>query len=149
MSVDVKTVQPEKHLLGKILLRRNEITQDQLEKALDVQTTEGGYLGEVLIHLGYVEERDIVVALVVQCNLPYIAIQNYQIDKSIIEIIPAALARKYYIVPLDRVGNILSVVMADPLNLEIKNELENITRCNIAPFIATKVQIQEAIDRWY
>jgi type IV pilus assembly protein PilB len=140
---------PAKHKLGEILIRKKIISPDQLAKALDVQRSEKGYLGETLIRLGFVEERDILVALVVQCNLPYIAVQNYSVDKGIVNLIPEAVAKQYYVVPLDRVGNILSVVMADPLNEEIKTELIKLTQCKIAPFIATKAEIVEAIKRLY
>jgi len=149
MSDDNQNASTQKHRLGDILIRRGDITKEQLEKALASQKKEGSYLGEILIRLGFVEERDIVVALVVQCNLPYIAIQNYDIDKSILKLIPAELAQKYHVIPLDRVGDILSVVMADPLNAEVKEELQTVTNCKVAPFIATKTEIEEAIDRWY
>jgi len=140
---------PVKHKLGEILVRKKIISPDQLAKALAVQRSEKGYLGETLIRLGFVEERDILVALVVQCNLPYIAVQNYNVDKVIVDLIPEVVARQYHVIALDRVGNILSVVMADPLNEEIKTELIRMTQCTIAPFIATKSEIEEAIKRLY
>ena len=139
----------EKYRLGEILIKRNIITAQQLETALELQKKEKAYLGEILIRLGYLEERDILVALVVQCNLPYIAIRNYNIERDIVALIPSEVARKYHVIPLDRVGNILSVVMADPLNESIKQELIKRTSCDIAPFIATKAEIAEAIDRYY
>src|SRR6185295_6857629 len=128
---------PAKHKLGEILIHKKIITDVQLANALEVQKSEKGYLGETLIRLGFVEERDILVALVVQCNLPYIAVQNYNVETAIVNLIPQDVARAYHVIALDRVGNILSVVMADPLNEEIKTELIRITQCKIAPFIAT------------
>ena len=71
----------KKQLLGQILIKRKMITQEQLQHALDYQKKEGGVVGETLIKLGYVTERDIVVALIVQCGLPYIAVNKYDIDK--------------------------------------------------------------------
>jgi len=139
----------KRQLLGEILLKRNVITQAQLDKALKIQETEHGLLGEILIQLGFLEERDIVVALIVQCNLPYIAVDKYDIDGSILQLIPKDFVRKYRVVPLDRVGNVLTVVMADPLNLSVKAELQRITNYQIAPFISTKNEIDKAIQRWF
>jgi type IV pilus assembly protein PilB len=130
----------KKQLLGQILLKRGMITKEQLQYALDCQKKEGGVLGETLIKLGYVTEQDIVVALIVQCGLPYIAVNKYEIDRKVIDIIPANIARRFHIVPLDRVGDVLSVVMA---------KVEQITGCKVATFIATKTEIDEAIERWY
>jgi type IV pilus assembly protein PilB len=140
---------PQKELLGEILLKRRVINEQQLTHALKVQKEEGGYVGEILIRLGFLEERDIVVALIVQCNVPYIAIDKYEIDSPILQMIPEEIARKYQVVPLDRVGNVLSIVMADPLNVSVKAELQRLTNCQIAPFIATKKEIEKSLDRWF
>jgi type IV pilus assembly protein PilB len=144
-----KKVSTKKRLLGKILLDRNIINQAQLKHAIEVQETQGSYFGEILIGLGYVQEHDIVAALVVQCHIPYIAIDRYDIDSNILKLVPAQIARKYRVVPLDRVNDILSVVMADPLDETAKDELQEITHCRLAPFIATESEINKSIHRWY
>ena len=140
---------PKKELLGEILVRRNLITNEQLNRALELQKKEGGFIGELLVRLGFMEERDIVVALVVQCNFPYIAVDKYEIDRHVIQLVPQETAKKYFVIPLDRVGEVLSVVMSDPLDLSVKAELQRLTNCRVAPFIATKSEINKAIDRWY
>jgi len=149
MTSNPENTSVEKKLLGEILVKRGVVTVQQLNEALEVQKKDEIYLGEILIRLGYAQERDVVVALVVQCNLPYIAVDNYDIDKSIIQLLPAEIARKHLVVPLDRVGDILSVVMVDPLNQRVRAELQRITKCKIASFIATKEEIENAIRRWY
>lgn len=149
MSRETVQTTPDRKLLGEILVKRHFVTETQLRKALDAQRQDDKYLGEILIELGFVEDRDIVVALVIQCNLPYIAIDKYEIEQNVLNLLTGADARKYFAVPLDRVGQILSVVMADPLNTKVKDELEGLTGCHIAAFISTKEEILRAIDRWY
>ena len=139
----------ERQFLGKILLDRNIIDQDQLKHALKIQKERGEYFGDTLINLGYVQEHDVVAALVVQCHIPYIAIDQYEIDKTVIQMLSADVARKYHVIPLDRVNDILSVVMADPLDTAAKAELQRITHCRLAPFIATPSEITKAFHRWY
>ena len=140
---------PQRNFLGEILVDRKVVTPEQLVQALDIQKKEAGFIGEILIKLGYAEERDIMVALIVQCNLPYIAIDKYDIEKTIIQMIPRDLAFKYRVIPLDRVGDVLSIVMANPLDNSVKAEMQRITNCRIAPFIATKVEIDKALERWF
>ena len=149
MIFDQEDSATHKPLIGEILVKRHLITDQQLNEALDVQKKESGFLGEILVKLGYLEERDIVVALVVQCSLPYIAINKYEIDPKVLELVPEKVAREFHVFPLDRVGDVLSVVMVNPLSSELKTELEKITGCKIATFIATKSEIIEAIARWY
>ena len=58
----------KKQLMGQILIKKNLITQDQLKEALDIQKKEGGFIGEILVKLGHITEKDIVVALIVQLS---------------------------------------------------------------------------------
>lgn len=145
----MKNISAQIPLLGHILLQRQKITQDQLQQALAHQQGAENYIGEVLVNLGFVTEREIVVALIVQCNFPYIAIDHYEIREAIVQLIPREIAQKYSLIGLDRVGDILSVVMSDPLNKSVRMELKNLTRCLIAPFIATKTEIEKAIRLAY
>ncbi|MBI3602037.1 MAG: hypothetical protein HY209_03995 [Candidatus Omnitrophica bacterium] len=139
----------DKILIGEILVQRKCISQQQLDHALQVQKKENGLIGEILVKLGYLEERDIVVALVVQCGLPYIAVNKYTVDPQVLGLIPKDMAQKERMIPLDRVGDILSVVMTNPLTNERKAKLETFTKCRIATFISTKSEIEEAIARLY
>ncbi len=138
-----------KVLLGEILIQRKKITREQLDAALQTQKQKGGFIGEILVGFGLLDERDIVVALVVQCGLPYIAVNKYAIDRQIVNLIPKEVAQKEGVIALDRIGEILSVVMVNPLTEEKKNYLETLTQCRIATFISTKSEIEEAIARNY
>jgi len=138
-----------KVLLGEILIQRKRITREQLDGALAEQKQKGGFIGEILVNAGYLDERDIVVALVIQCGLPYIAVNKYNIDPQIVHLIPHDVALKERVIALDRIGEILSVVMVNPLTDEKKEYLETLTKCKVATFISTKAEIEEAIARNY
>ena len=138
-----------KVLLGEILIQRKKITREQLDNALQAQKKKGGFLGEILVDLGLLDERDIVVALVIQCGLPYIAVNKYIIDPQIVHLIPKDVAQEEKVIALDRIGEILSVVMVNPLTEDKKNYLEKLTKCRIVTFISTKAEIEEAITRNY
>ena len=138
-----------KVLLGEILIQRKKITREQLDRALQTQKEKGGFLGEVLVDLGLLDERDIVVALVIQCGLPYIAVNKYIIDPQIVRLIPKEVAQKEKVIALDRIGEILSVVMVNPLTGDKKDYLEKLTKCRVVTFISTHAEIKEAIARNY
>ena len=138
-----------KVLLGEILIQRKKITREQLDAALQTQKTKGGFIGEILVNMGLLDERDIVVALVIQCGLPYIAVNKYTIDPADRAFDPQGSGPKGKSDRLDRIGEILSVVMVNPLTDEKKNYLETLTKCRIATFISTKGEIEEAIARNY
>ncbi|MBP6342841.1 MAG: hypothetical protein KA403_02795 [Candidatus Omnitrophica bacterium] len=139
----------DRALIGEILLQRKKITPTQLEQALKIQQNGRGILGEILVKLGYLDERDIVVALIIQCGLPYISLTKYEIDPQIFKLIPVEVAREHHVIPLDRIGDVISVVMTNPLTDELREKLESITSCQVATFISTKTEIDEAIERAY
>jgi len=150
-----------KVLLGEILIQRNRITRRQLEVALAMQRqdrcsaiaisagpvlwNENNFIGEILVKLGYLNEKDIVAALGLQLGLPYIAVNKYDIDPQIVRLIPFEVAQKEKVIALDRIGDILSVVMSRPLTEAKKRLLESLTQCSIATFISTKTEIEQAI----
>lgn len=137
--------------IGQILVERGLVTQDQVAEALRLQAgaESGHFIGEILVRMGYVREIDVVTALVVQCDLPYIAVSRHCVDPLVLALIPREFALRERIVPLDRIGNILSVVMQNPLDDEVRQSLETRTGCCIAVFISTRSEIDSALARLY
>ena len=135
--------------LGEILIKNSLITEEQLQRALDFQRGEGGLLGEILVKLGYVNEHDIVQALTVQYGFPYIPLENYELKKEIAKILPENVARQYGIVPVDVMGNILTIAMSNPLNERAIEDVEMITKKKVQVFISTVTAIYGALNKLY
>ena len=142
-------MEESKEPLGEILIKRGIIKPEQLTQALEIQKKDKGLIGEVLLQLGFVQEIDIVVALIMQNNLPYIAVNKYDFKKEVVGLIPEETARRFHVVALEKDGLTLSVVMEDPLNQEVRAGLEQTTKCRITPFIGAKSEIDQAINKWY
>ena len=100
--------------IGELLVRENLITADQLENALKNQRRNGGRLGSILINLGYVEDDDITSLLSRKYGVPSINLAFFEIDPSVIKLIPVDVAQKYMVVPLSRVGSTLTVASVIP-----------------------------------
>ncbi|MBL7072287.1 MAG: hypothetical protein ISS33_00750 [Candidatus Omnitrophica bacterium] len=135
--------------LGEILLRGGILSAEQLKMSLDLQKREGGLLGEILIKLGYVNEQDIVQALTVQCGFPYLPLENYELKKEMKEVLPENVARQYCIVPLDIIGNILTIAMSNPLNEKAVEDIEMITKKKVQIFISTVTAVHDTLDKIY
>ena len=135
--------------LGQILIEQGVLTVENLEKALEVQKTESGLLGEILIRLKMVHEEDIVIALATQFNFPYLAVQNFTINQEAVQSVPAELAIRHTFIPIDKVHNILTVVMADPSNQESIRQIEEKTGCRVQAFVGTVSEIEESVKKNY
>ena len=135
--------------LGELLIERGVITQEQLGKALVVQKEEGGLLGQVLVRLGFTSEEDIAQALTAQFGFPYLPLKNYEIANEVVTLVPENVARQYCLIPIDRIGNALTIAMSNPLNVQAQEDIELITKCKVQVFVSTMTDINEAIDRCY
>ncbi|HHQ48355.1 MAG TPA: type II secretion system protein GspE, partial [Acidobacteria bacterium] len=135
--------------IGEILLRAKLITDEQLKKALEEQTQLGGRLGEHLIRLGFVTEEDILDCLSQQYGVPSINLRHFDIDESIIRLIPADVARKYQFVPVSKTGATLTVAMSDPTNVFAMDDITFITGYRVEPVVASEEALREALDKYY
>lgn len=137
-------------LLGQLLISSGLINEKQLETALSEQKKNPGEkLGSILVKLNFLDESKLVNFLGKQFNLPTIDLANYEIDPHLKDIIPSETARKHRILPIDKFGNILTVAVADPSDMDARQDIRFITNCEVEAIIAPESQIMEALDKYY
>ncbi len=135
--------------LGEILLKESLITQEQLQKALDFQRTNGGKLGSCLTKMGFITDDDVTGVLSRQYGVPSINLKFYEIDPNVIKLIPQDTALRYQVIPLSRVGSVLTIAMTDPTNVFAMDDIKFMTGFNVEPVVASESAIGEAITRFY
>ncbi len=135
--------------LGELLTKASLITQDQLKDALRHQKESGGKLGETLIKLGFVSEEEITECLSQQFGVPSINLAHFEIDSSVIKLIPADVARKYNILPVNKTGATITIAMADPTNVFAMDDIKFMTGYNVEPVVASELGIKASIDNYY
>ena len=135
--------------LGEILIKESLITSDQLKQALDHQKANGGRLGTCLMKLGFISDDEITGVLSRQYGIPSINLKYYEVDASVIKLIPQDTAIRYQIVPLSRVGSTLTIAMTDPTNVFAMDDIKFMTGFNVEPVVASETAISEAITKFY
>jgi len=130
-------------------LKEGLITQDQLNKALQEQRTNGTRVGYNLVKLGYVKETDLTRMLARQHKMPAVDLTKFQVDPRIAKLIPAELALKHSVLPLKRDGRTLTVAMSDPATMSVLDDIKFITRLDIFPVIAGEFTLRNAITKFY
>ncbi|MHC4385204.1 MAG: type IV-A pilus assembly ATPase PilB [Planctomycetota bacterium] len=135
--------------LGEMLVKAGLIGPEQLQEALGAQKQSGEKLGYVLISLGYVKEDEITQLLSEQYGVPSINLRHFEIDSSVIDLIPAEVSQKYLVVPVNRTGATLTIAMADPTNVFAMDDIKFMTGYNVEPVVASEMAIREAIDTYY
>ena len=135
--------------LGDMLVKANLVTDEQLKKALQQQETQGGRLGTNLVKLGFISEDDITSFLSKQYGVPSINLSHFEIDGAVIKLIPAEIAQKHMIVPINRTGSVLTVAMADPSNIFTIDDIKFMTGFKVEPVVAAESSIKNAINKYY
>lgn len=135
--------------LGDLLVERGIIKKDDLEKALKIQKEKGGLLGDILVSMGCATEEQIAQAITIQYGFPYLPLVSYEIENSIIGVIPENVARQYCLIGVDKIGDMLTVAMANPLNTQAIEDIEMIAGSQVQIFVSTTSDIKKAIDKYY
>ncbi len=135
--------------LGAMLVSSGLISDDQLKKALATQKSEGGRLGTILVKLGFVQEEKLMTFLSKQYGVPYVDLGKFEINAAVIKHIPADVAQKYRIMPVNRTGATITIAMVDPSNIFAIDDIKFMTGYNVEAVVATEGAIIEAIKKYY
>jgi len=132
--------------LGDLLVKEKVISPEQLDQAIKAQKQSNCRLGSALVKLGFLTDEDVTNFLSRQYGVPAINLSYFEIDPSVVKLIPFETAKRYQILPLSRVGASLTIAMVDPTNVFAMDDIKFMTGFNIEPVVASESSIQEGID---
>jgi len=137
--------------IGRLLVQKGLISALQLQEAVNLQRQEetGKLLGQILIELGYVSRDELYLTLAIQSGYPYIDIKRCVIDTDVLVLIPEIMVKKYQIFPIDKIQDVLTLAMVNPLDNLALDQVQEIVKCNIKVFLTTSSDIRELLARYY
>ena len=136
--------------LGEMLVKAQLITEAQLEEAIRLQRREGGKLGSIVVRLGFCADQDIVSFLGMQYGVPAADLDQWPpIEPAVVALVPAELANKHKVLPLQRSGNVLTMAMSDPTDIFAMDDVRFHTGYNIDPVVSSEMGLVRAIERYY
>jgi len=135
--------------LGEELVKSNLLSQDQLQMAFQELKQSGGSLRSVLVKLDYINEENLLQFLSKLYHIPLLKLNGEQISDEILNLVPAQIAKKYLVLPVERNGPKLTVAVADPSNLILAEEIEFMTGYNVDMVLCTENALIQAIKKFY
>jgi type IV pilus assembly protein PilB len=135
--------------LGDRLVREGLVREEEMARARAAQTRTGESLGTVLVKMGLVAEEKLLSFLAERLNLPHVNLKDYLIDPEIIRLVPEKIARQHRIVPLFRIENVLTIAMADPLDVMAIDSVRRHANCEVEAVVSSDSAIQEALVQYY
>lgn len=140
------------HLLdnvGQELVDSGLISSDQLAVAQETKRNLGGDLGHILIKKGFVSEEQILNFLSQRLNIPFVSLSDYTIDPEVTKLVPMSLTKKYHFMPLFKIEDVLTIAMADPLDVFTIDDLRTTLGCRIQPILASAQEIDQLVAENY
>ena len=135
--------------LGKMLVSDSLITEEQLEKALAYQQKEGGRLGSILVKIGYIQEHTLLQFLSKQYGVQSVDLTKIEIDSSVTKLIPSEVVQKYSVIPIRRVGAVLTIAMMDPSNVFAIDDIKFMTGYDIEVVVSSESIIKATMSQLY
>lgn len=135
--------------LGQMLVKEGVVSQKQLEDAISRQQGTSKNLVDVLLESGTVDSAEISKVLSRYLGLPYVEISQTPIPGEVLNLIPEDVIRKYQVIPLKLEGDVLSLAVADPLNIVVLEEVRLISKYKVNPVVASLRDIKDLIDRHF
>jgi type IV pilus assembly protein PilB len=135
--------------IGELLVRENLLTAEQLRKAREEAKEGGARLGAQITKLGFLQEQELSSFVAKQYGVPDINLDEFDIDPSVIQLIPEEVAQKHTVIPVNRAGSTLILATADPSNIFAIDDIKFLTGYNVEVVVATDDEIKRAIDKYY
>ncbi len=131
--------------LGELLLHEGLINDEQLELGLEEQKNTGELIGEILVRKGFVTETDVARTIATQFSFPYLSVSHYYIAPEMMQIFSLEELEKHCFVPIDAFGDVLSIVVAGPLDQDVMDEIEKKAKATVHVYVGTVSDVKQVI----
>ncbi len=125
------------------------LSAEQVQQLEQMTLRSGREMVETALQLKMVEEAQIRDVLAAKFNMEVISLRDKEVSRSMLKLLPGALARRYEVIPLKKEGESLQVAIADPYKLEVVDNLALALGLLIDPVLATPADIQWSLRKHY
>ncbi len=131
------------------LVRDGIVAYETLEKAEELANVQRINIGQALINSGILSEDTLLKFLENKLHIPYVNLEDYTPDPKCFRFISFPDARRYKMIPLFKIEDVLTVAMSDPLDLFAIDKVIETAECSIEPVISSESSIMKKIDEYY
>ncbi|MEK7484833.1 MAG: ATPase, T2SS/T4P/T4SS family [Planctomycetota bacterium] len=135
--------------LGQLLKEMDLVTEGQIQEALSVQKERGGAIGQIMVDLGFVTEEEVLFALGAQAGMEVVNLDEVSVSEDVLKMVDAQKCNVYRICPISFEKGVLTVAMADPMNVNTLEELTFILGMKVQGCVSNEEQVSHAIERYY
>jgi general secretion pathway protein E len=146
----IDSIEKSKEKIGELLIKHTSLTRHQLEESLEMQRSEGGLLGDILLRRNLINSQDLLKIVCLQIGIPYqVDIKIDEIDANLVKDLSINYAKHHEVLPCMETDFSVTVLMSNPFNFNVVNDLHMIFKKEIKIICTTPTRIQDAINRVY
>ena len=136
--------------VDELLVKTGSITEKQLKKAVEFQSSNGGDLNDILIQLGYIKNKNVIAEVYLkQLAIGAIKLADIDISPEILEMVAENIAKSNKVLPIRTIGRTLFIAVVDWSNMAIIDKLKFVTGYEIQPIVVPEADLKEALDKYY
>ncbi|MFW7269007.1 GspE/PulE family protein [Gluconacetobacter sp. Hr-1-5] len=135
--------------LASLLVARGRCDQRAVERARRAAEQSGGRLDQILLQLGLVSEQEMAQTYADLLHIPLVTPDHYPEEPVLADILGARFLRDAHAVPLAVRGDILSLVLRDPLDGFTPASIAAATGLRVACHVGVPIELEAALDRLY
>jgi type IV pilus assembly protein PilB len=139
----------EEKLIGRLLVRKELLTEDKYREALEKRCQERKPLGQILVENHYLTPEQVRDAFDRFLDIPYLDLEKQNISSDAAKLLPESFIRDNSLLPVKKEKNTLVLAMLDPLNQSLIDDVALMTGCKIQPALAEEEALRKAIDRFF
>lgn len=135
--------------LRECMVKSGLLTEDKVREAIEEGRRTGETLIKSILRMRLVDENALIAFLEKEMEIPRVDLASYLVDQKTVDLVPVAIAKKYNVIPLFKVGDVITLAMADPFDIVALDEVREKSKCDVEPMVATSREIEQAINQYY
>ncbi|MEZ5989817.1 MAG: type IV-A pilus assembly ATPase PilB [Planctomycetota bacterium] len=132
--------------LGSILVKENRVKVEDMGRLLKKASTEKRPMSEVLVRENVISAADLLGVIAIHANLPPIDLEKVQINDELRDKIPEDVCQTCRVVPVEKIGDYLTIAVANPFDILKLDDIRIITGCELRPVVALEDKIEAALQ---
>lgn len=135
--------------IGQLLKEMELVTEGQIQEALSIQRERGGAIGKIMVDLGFVTEEEVLFALGAQAGMEVVNLDEMNVPDGVLSLVDVQKCNVYRICPISFENKVLTVAMADPMNVTTLEELSFMLGFKVQGCVSNEEQVSRAIEKYY
>ncbi len=132
--------------LGALLVKAKKISKEDAERLLGTAARERVRVSELVVKEGILSKEDLLGTIAQCANVAPVDLEKVQVNEDVVTTIPEEISRSYKVVPLEKIGDFLTVAIVNPFDVLKLDDIRIITGCELRPVVALEEQIDAYLE---